>query len=128
MLIGVAATWACAQAGPAATGQSPGVAPAPMPVITPEAKRFLLDPKLFTPDDRWKYDASDKHERPKARFGGAIAAQKGTVSIGDTRWLNTGAYVLYQVYEYPSVSEARQAFRDFAPPPAGRAGRQALQA
>ncbi len=76
-----------------------------------EAARLLLDPHLFTPDDRWVYDGSDKYDRPKARFGGAIVGQRGTVSIGDTRWLNTGAFVLYQVWKYPTLKEARQAFR-----------------
>ncbi len=76
-----------------------------------ESARFLLDPKLFTPDDRWVYDGSDKYDRPKARFGGAIVGQKGTVSIGDNRWLNTGAFVLYQVWKHPTLKDARDAFR-----------------
>ena len=55
-------------------------------------------------------------------------ADNTTVLRGsDTRWLNTGAYVLYQIYEYPSVGEARRAFRDFAPTGSpGKYGRRTI--
>jgi hypothetical protein len=76
----------------------------------------MLDPKLFTPDERWTYDASDKYERPKARFEGAVAGQQGVVSIGDTRWLNSGASVRYRVWKYAQPAEAHAAFIENAPP------------
>ncbi len=101
---------ACAQAG--ATQPS---ASATQARPDPDPRPYLLDPKLFTPDDRWTYDASDKHDRPKARFEGAIAGQQGVVSIGDTRWLNSGAAVRYRVWKYDRVSEAHRAFLDTAP-------------
>lgn len=93
---------------------TPGQTQSAPRALTADEKQLLLDPKLFAPDDRWVYDGSDKYDRPKARFGGATVGQKGTVSIGDTRWLNSGAFVLYQVWKYPSIKEAREAFRSVA--------------
>jgi hypothetical protein len=90
----------------------------------PEYRRFLLNPKLFTPDERWTYDGSDKYPNPKARFGGALVAQKGSVSIGDNRWLNTGAFVQYQLVKHDSVAGAQQAFKASALPKPGRFARR----
>ena len=105
-----APTPACPQSAPGA-GKPNATAAKADAAEKRAAARLLLDPKLFTPDDRYTYDGSDKYDRPKARFGGAIVGQKGSVSIGDNRWLNTGAYVLYQVWRYPSLKEAIAAFR-----------------
>ncbi|NUQ71603.1 MAG: hypothetical protein HUU17_12395 [Chthonomonadales bacterium] len=76
---------------------------------------WLLPRSLFTPNDRWTYDGSNMYDRTKARFGGALAGQTGTVSIGDNRWLNSGSFVKYQVWRYGSAAEAREYYRQLAP-------------
>jgi hypothetical protein len=82
----------------------------------PDGSRYMLDKALFTPDDRWRYEASDQFDRPKARFGRAIAYQAGIVTVGDNRWLPAGAYVKYRVWKFDTADAAREAFAKAAPP------------
>ncbi len=75
-----------------------------------EVQRYMLDKKLFTPDDRWKYEGSEQFDRQKARFGRALVYQAGTFMVGDNRFKPAGAFVKYRVWKADSVDAAHKAF------------------